>query len=184
MRDKLEFREHLFEEPEEGLVCLDNLTARRVPDDGYRLIHVNTVIATHDAVITYDGGVVLMERTGAPLKGFLWLPGGRMQRGVQTEDSLVTAVERECGLDISKLEFAGVDRAFMPSDPLGHRRGTDTITTIFYCNGQGELLRDVDERHNHPILVRPREYAGIRDKLHPFVQKYTDVAIGRISSGK
>ena len=159
-----------------------------IGDEEFQAIHRNTVIATHDAVITYDDGkgegIVLMERVGKPLQGFTWLPGGRMQRGVETQKSLASKVKKETGLDIEDLEFAGVERAFMPTDPFGQGYGTDTISPIFYARGQGELRTDVEKNHNAPFLIKPASYGRIREGLHPFVQKYTDVAIGRISSGK
>lgn len=182
-----EYREHRFVEKIDGVktaVDLNRLKAERVSDEDYSTIHRNTVIATHDAVITYNDGIILMERIGKPLQGFLWFPGGRMLRGIPTEESLAKAVKRECGLDIECLVFAGVERAFMLTDPLGHGRGADTVGPIFYARGYGNLITDVDENHNHPLLITPRDYPRIRDELHPFVQKYTDVAIGRIATAR
>ena len=182
-----EYREHRFVEKIDGVktvVDLDKLKAERVSDESYSTIHRNTVIATHDAVITYNDGIVLMERIGKPLQGFIWLPGGRMLRGIPTEESLAKAVKRECGLDIDNFEYAGTERAFMPVDPLGHGHGADTVGPIFYVKGYGNLMTDVDKKHNHPLLVTPDRYAGIRESLHPFVQKYTDTAIGRIATAR
>jgi colanic acid biosynthesis protein WcaH len=176
-----EYREHSFVESRVP-VDLNKLLANRLNDENYSVVHANTVIPTHDAVVTCNNGIILMERIGKPLSGFLWLPGGRIQRGVPTEISLARAVKRECGLDISDLQFAGLERAFIPEDPLGHGKGTDTIGPVFYAIGSGNLKLDVDGNHNKPILYTVENYAGVRDKLHPFVQKYTDVAIGRIAS--
>lgn len=163
---------------------LEGFKAKPLNDTEFKEVHRNTVIPTHDAVITYNDGIVLVERIGKPLQGFTWLPGGRMQRGVRTEKSLADKVKKETGLDIGNFEFAGVERAFMPEDPFGQGHGTDTVGLIYFARGEGKLITDVDRNHNAPLLIKPDRYAVIRDSLHPFVQKYTDEAISRIASGK
>lgn len=178
-RQDPQYREHIFTE---GEITADSNALRgiRLSDDEYKAAHAGTVIATHDAVITYQGGVVLMERTGAPLKGFLWLPGGRITRGVMTEESLKSKVKKECGLVLTDLVFAGVERAFMPTDPFNHGHGSDTIGLVYFAEGRGQAK--ADSFHTNLRIITPPHYDGVRESIHPFVRKYTDEAITKLRS--
>jgi len=173
----IEYREHIFTEGK-LTAALEDLRSPPMPKEVYEKAHQGMVIPTHDAAITYNGEIILLERTADPLKGFLWFPGGRIMRGVPTEESLRIKVKSECGLDISDLEFAGLERAFMPTDPFGHKKGTDTIGPIYFAKGNGEIRLDMSHACVHK--VNPLEYNSLRSKLHPFVKKYTDKLIERL----
>lgn len=173
-----DYREHLVNE-EGAEVDLSRLLASPLDEVNYSVAHAGLVIVTHDAVITYNGGVVLLERTGAPLNGFIWLPGGRLARGIPAGLSLYHRVKSECGIEIANIEFAGIERAFMRTDPFGHGKGTDTIGLVYFADGDGEVA--VDQRHKNLRVVTPPDYKALRGELHPFMQKYTDEAIRRIT---
>src|SRR3989344_647649 len=79
---------------------LKELQSGFISKEDFMKIHENSVIVTHDAVVTHKGGIVLMKRLNEPLKGFLWLPGGRILRGIPVEKSLSEKVKKECGLKI------------------------------------------------------------------------------------
>lgn len=174
---KVSYREHVF--TEKGQIAdLNKLEAKPLPDGIYKEAHRSLVIPTHDAVVTYNDSIVLVERDRAPLKDFFWSVGGRINRGVPLEESLKRIVKKECGLEIYDIEFAGVERAFMPADPFGHGRGTDTVGLIYLARGKGEIK--LDEFHKGVKLVSSEEYDSLREKLHPFIRKYTDEAMRRI----
>lgn len=173
------YREHRIAESGR-IVDLNLLMAEQMTADEYSRAHSSLVIPTHDAVITYNGGIVLLERDTAPLKGFLWTPGGRVMRGVPAEVSLKSKVKAECGLEINNLQFAGVERAFMAEDPFGHDRGTDTLGLMYFADGSGEL--SLDTNHRRVFVVKPKEYDGFRDRLHSFITRYTDEAIARLAN--
>lgn len=174
-------RSHSFTE-ENKTASRNGLKSGFIPRNIFRDLHEKCVVTTHDAVVTYKGGIVIAKRSSPPLSNFYWVLGGRMLRGVPTEKSLALRVKAESGLDIFDLQFAGVERALMPTDPMGHGRGTDTSCLVYFARGRGELRKD--KRHSSIFIVKPDEYSSFRDKLHYSLHMYTDEAIRRIEECK
>ncbi len=119
----------------------------------------------------------MVVRDNVPAKGILWPIGGRIERGVPTEESLRRIVKRETSLDLSgHLSDLGSRRTYFQTDPFGHGHGTDTINERFYGKAEGKLK--LDDMHISPILVREEDYTDkFRLSLHPYVRNFMDLAI-------
>ncbi len=77
------------------------------------------ITLTIDAIIPYQGKIVLIKRLNEPYKGFYALPGGIVEYGERVEDAVLREVEEETGLKGEIHSLVGVysdpDR-----DPRGH----------------------------------------------------------------
>ncbi|HOO53686.1 MAG TPA: NUDIX hydrolase [Methanothrix sp.] len=91
-----------------------------------------------DALILFDGGIVLIRRTNSPYQGFYALPGGFVEVGETVEDAAKREAKEETGLDITLLKLVGVyskpDR-----DPRGH-----VVSVSYLAEGRGELAAGSD----------------------------------------
>ncbi|MFH1802112.1 MAG: NUDIX domain-containing protein [archaeon] len=167
----------LFEcnlEEEKG-TDLSKLESGNLPLEDYVAAHKNMIVPCHDIFIQYNGGILLVRRDNQPMRDTIWPIGGRIQRGVKTEDSLRLKVKQETRLDITDITFLGSARIFMHTEPFGHGKGTDNTAFVFFAVGNGNLK--LDNLHKDPMIVMPSEYPRLRPELHPYVKKFMDGAI-------
>ncbi len=77
------------------------------------------ITLTVDAIIPYEGKIVLIKRMNEPYKGYYALPGGIVEYGERVEDAVLREVEEETGIEGEIYRLVGVysdpDR-----DPRGH----------------------------------------------------------------
>jgi len=155
---------------------LNFLKAKFIEQKEYLEAHKNIPIPCHDVFIKYKGGILFVKRKDFPAKNTLWVLGGRIQRGIPTEESLKQKIKQECGLDLKNINALGFGRHFFATDPFGHKKGTDTPTLAFYAEGIGELK--LDNSHEKPMIITKEGYAQrFRDKLHPYLQDFMDIVI-------
>ena len=154
-------------------VDLEQLKTGFVKEEDYVIAHKNTVILCHDVLIKYDSGILLVVRDNVPAKDILWPIGGRVLRGVPTEESLRRKVKVECGLDLENIRFVGCGRTIFRTEPFGHGKGTDTLNLMFVADGIGEL--NLDNLHNQPLIVTTEMYTEeFKKKLHSYVRDFVD----------
>lgn len=78
--------------------------ARRIPQGVYSEIVANFIVPCVDVVLEAgDGQVLLLERGQEPMRGVLWLIGGRMWKGETFFDTAIRKVHEEVGLSRSAL---------------------------------------------------------------------------------
>jgi len=117
----------------------------------------------------------MVKRKQSPAKGKLWLIGGRILRGIPTEESLKLKVKEECNLDIQDIKFLGVSRVFLEEDSLGHGKGYDALSLVFYAKGLGNLK--LNELHDNPEIITKEKYKSFRETIHPYLREFMDKAI-------
>jgi 8-oxo-dGTP diphosphatase len=90
-----------------------------------------TPLLTVDAIIIHDSKIVFVRRKNAPFKGIFALPGGFVEVGETTEQSVVREALEETGLSIEIVKLLGVYSE--PSrDPRGH-----TVSICYLAKGTG-----------------------------------------------
>jgi O-acetyl-ADP-ribose deacetylase (regulator of RNase III)/ADP-ribose pyrophosphatase YjhB (NUDIX family) len=94
---------------------------------------------TVDAIIEFEGGIVMIERTNPPL-GFA-LPGGFVDYGETVEEAVKREVEEETNLQFLDFKLLGVY-----SDP-GRDARFHTVSTVFYGKGRGKLKAASDAKN-------------------------------------
>lgn len=154
---------------------LSRLEARVMPQEIYAEAHRGIAIGCHDAIIEHSGGALLVVRKQDPAKGLIWPIGGRILRGIPTEESLKIKIRKECGLESDEITYLGVARFFADTDPFGHGGGTDTISLWYFVRGIGEIK--LNHEHEAPMIVTPEKYTLLRDSLHPYVRDFMDLAM-------
>ncbi len=77
------------------------------------------ITLTVDAIIPYEGGIVLVRRKNEPFKGKYALPGGIVEYGERVEDAAVREAKEETGLKCKIERLVGV-YSDPNRDPRGH----------------------------------------------------------------
>ncbi len=153
-----------------------------LPREDYSFIHQNSIVPCHDVFIQYsneqrENGLLLVRRLEEPSKGILWPIGGRLLRGVPTEESLRDKAKKECGLDLEDITPLGVARVFFNEESLGHEKGYDATSFVYFARGAGNIL--LNHEHEHPTIITPQQYtSGFRDTIqHLYMRDFMDKAI-------
>lgn len=99
-----------------------------------------TPLLTVDALIIYEGKIVLIRRKNPPFKGLYALPGGFVEVGETVEQAAIREAKEETGLDIRLIKLLGVYSD--PSrDPRGH-----TVSVCYLAIGSGNLKAGSDAK--------------------------------------
>ncbi|HNX39485.1 MAG TPA: NUDIX hydrolase [Methanothrix sp.] len=102
---------------------------------------ISTPLLAADAVILYQGGIVLIRRYNPPFQGCYALPGGFVEVGETVEAAAVREAREETGLEI---ELAGLIGIY--SDPARDPRG-HVVSAAFLARpaaGSGGLAAGSD----------------------------------------
>lgn len=92
-----------------------------------------TPLLAVDAIIMYEGKLVLIKRKNSPFKDMFALPGGSVEIGETVENATIREAKEETDLDIEIIKLLGV-YSDPKRDPRGH-----TVTISFIANGKGKL---------------------------------------------
>jgi 8-oxo-dGTP diphosphatase len=107
--------------------------------EGRRFVPV-TPLLTVDALIIYDGKIVLIRRKNPPFKGRFALPGGFVEVRETVEAAVVREAKEETGLEIELVKLLGVY-----SEPLRDPRG-HTVSICYLAKGRGKLKAGSDAK--------------------------------------
>jgi len=77
------------------------------------------ITLTVDAIIPYQGKIVVIRRRNEPFKGYYALPGGIVEYGETVEEAVLREVKEETGLDVEIHKLVGV-YSDPGRDPRGH----------------------------------------------------------------
>jgi len=77
------------------------------------------ITLTVDAIIPYQGKIVVIRRKNEPFKGYYALPGGIVEYGETVEEAVLREVKEETGLDVKIHKLVGV-YSDPNRDPRGH----------------------------------------------------------------
>ncbi|MFZ3384072.1 MAG: NUDIX hydrolase [Candidatus Methanoperedens sp.] len=99
-----------------------------------------TPFLTVDALIIFEGKLVLIKRMNPPFENQFALPGGFVEIGETVEAATVREAKEETGLDIELIRLLGVY-----SDPLRDPRG-HTVTVCYLARGFGKLKAGSDAK--------------------------------------
>jgi 8-oxo-dGTP diphosphatase len=99
-----------------------------------------TPLLAVDAVILFEGGIVLIKRDNPPFAGCYALPGGFVEVGETVEAAAARESREETGLVIELLGLVGI-YSNPARDPRGH-----VVSAAFLGQGRGELQAGSDAR--------------------------------------
>lgn len=99
------------------------------------------ITLTVDAIIPYQGKIVLIRRMNDPFKGYYALPGGIVEYGERVEDAVLREVEEETGL---KGKIHGLVGVY--SDPNRDPRGHFVSVCFVVLPAGGELKAGSDAK--------------------------------------
>lgn len=146
-----------------------------IDDALFSRLHEYFAFACHDVVIEREGGAFVITRKAAVLDGVVWPIGGRIKRGVSTQESMLARAQAESGLQLSELVAVGDGRTLLGTDPFEHERGTDTINLVYHAVSGGNVELDGD--HAEPRIITPTEHRQGDLDLHPYTEHCLDLAM-------
>lgn len=168
----MDYKEHALEDKK--AVDLKKLEVGMVPREDYIKAHQNTVILCADVMIWYDNGFLMVKRDNVPAKNELFCIGGRLQRGIPSEQGMKKKVKAECNLELNNVKLISSSRQFWDTDPFGHGKGTDTLSLMYYAEGVGNIK--LDELHSKPIIVDKKKFNEVKSTLHPYMVDFMEKA--------
>ncbi|MDM7935424.1 MAG: NUDIX hydrolase [Methanothrix sp.] len=121
---------------------------------------MRTPLLAVDAVILFEGGIVLIRRANPPFQGRYALPGGFVEVGETVEEAVMREASEETGLAIELLGLVGI-YSDPGRDPRGH-----VVSAAFLAEGRGEILPGTDARS---VEVFPL------DRLPPLAFDHDDI---------
>lgn len=101
----------------------------------YAMPSPKTPPLTVDALVPYEGGILLIRRENPPFAKALALPGGFVEIGETAEEACAREALEETGLKVEIVELLGV-YSHPQRDPRGH-----VVTLLFLALPQGGSLR-------------------------------------------
>jgi 8-oxo-dGTP diphosphatase len=93
------------------------------------------ITLTVDAIIPYEGKIVLIKRKNDPYRDHFALPGGIVEYGETVESALIREVKEETGLDVEIHKLVGV-YSDPKRDPRGH-----FVSVCFIALPKGGILK-------------------------------------------
>jgi len=137
-----------------------------IPEDMYKKMLEHTVIAAVDAIILYQGKVLLVLRKQEPCKGHWWVPGGRQYKGERGEEAIVRKVKEEIGLDVEIKKQVGVyDVMFDTTAFYNVSSGVHYLARVFLVTPKNIDTLKVDNNH-----LTVKWVDNIEDNLHEYVK--------------
>ena len=107
-------------------------------------------LLTVDGLVLYEGRLVAVRRKNEPFKGMPALPGGFVELGETTEESVVREIREETGLDTRVVRLVGVF-----SDPRRDPRG-HVVSVVYALEVIGGQLRAGSDAAEI-VLINPDE---------------------------
>jgi colanic acid biosynthesis protein WcaH len=152
-----------------------------IPDDDWRTIVANAPVVSVDLLVRRDGGLVFGKRRNEPVKGWWFLPGGRVQKGETRVEAVHRVAREELGLSVEIVESLGAFEHFYDTSDVP---GVDT--KHYLANGYVVDVDAGDAPATHDVdageLVTDDQHADLRvfesppDPLHDHIRDYLVVA--------
>lgn len=123
-----------------------------VPNTLYSEILDNIVFSAVDLLlVNHEDKYVLWRRNNEPLKGVLWMPGGRMRKGEKKLGTLIRILKDEVWLDTSSIQQPLVqlntyDFSYS-NGPDKPNSFTDASSTVYVVKLQASAILDLSDQH-------------------------------------
>jgi colanic acid biosynthesis protein WcaH len=152
-----------------------------IPDDDWRTIVANAPIVSVDLLVRYDGGLVFGKRENEPVKGWWFLPGGRVHKGETRTEAVHRVAREELGLSVDIVESLGAFEHFYDTSDVA---GVDTKHYLAngYVVDAGDALAAAGDDGVDGELTTDDQHADLRvfesppDPLHDHIRDYLVVA--------
>lgn len=105
-----------------------------IEDSLYRVMVQSLPIACADVIVKRGKHYLLVRRRDEPLRGSLWVPGGRILKNEPSKVAAERKVLEETGIKVKDLKFIGYYEDFYDRSAFGV--GSHTISMVF----EGEAL--------------------------------------------
>ena len=157
--------------------------AKRIPDDAWKgIVRYGVTPSLNLAIDDGTGAVLFLERMNEPVKGRMWLPGGRVRNGETREAAVARLAMDELGLPadafgIAHLSDRSNDEMFRIAD-MGDRdaaiaRYGEGVETVHYWGGvallrtKGRPALSLDSQSGRAEWLRV-----LPENAHPYLRWY------------
>ena len=147
----------------------------KLPNARFKRIVADAVLVSLDLLVVNDRAEVLVGRCrNRPAKGFLFVPGGRIQKG----ESLAAALERissaEIGVTLERQDarLYGIYDHFYADDAFGET-GTGTQYVVIACLfGIPSFVPQAHDDQHDELRMVPIEELVKHPEAHPYTRNY------------
>lgn len=105
---------------------------------------------TTDAVIVFDGEVLLIERNHPPCEGMWVLPGGHVEQGETAREACLRETREEVGLAVDVVDCVG-----LYDDPDRDQRGN--VSVAYRCRPRDGSTPTAEEEASQVVLFDPSD---------------------------
>lgn len=121
----------------------------------YDQITEHMPIASVEAMIVRDEGLLFLRRNNQPAKGEWWFPGGRIRKGESLEQTLRREIKEETGLELRFYKLVNVYSRVFPE--------RHDITIVYLCKCEDGSVKVNGEHSEYSFFkTAPAD-------LHPFI---------------
>lgn len=141
-----------------------------IPSETYRQILSSVPIACVDVAIVSEGRILLVERTDAPAKGQLWLPGGRVHKGELLKEAASRKAIEEVGIRCHVGPILLTSETIFEDGP--NDIAVHSINTCFFLFPKDKDVNvKLDGHHAHYSWI-----SAISPNLHSYVRSCLSAA--------
>jgi ADP-ribose pyrophosphatase YjhB (NUDIX family) len=132
-----------------------------IPQELYDQITQLMPIASVEAMIVKNEGLLLLKRNNQPAKEEWWFPGGRIRRGESLEQTLRREIKEETGLELRSYKLINVYSRLFPE--------RHDITIVYLCKCKSGIVKLNGEHSEYcffktaPAGLHPYMLEAIRD---------------------
>ncbi|WP_255150042.1 NUDIX domain-containing protein [Halorarius halobius] len=141
-----------------------------IPEEDWETVVATVPIVSVDLLVRHDGGLVFGKRRNDPVKGWWFLPGGRVHKGETRTEAVHRIAADELGIEVDIVESLGAFEHFYETAAV---EGVDD--KHYLANGYVVDLRDgaLRTEDQHDAL---RVFESPPDPLHDHIRDYLRVA--------
>ncbi len=140
---------------------------KKIADNEYKEILERMPICCVDIVIHENNKVLMVYRTNEPVRGQLWLPGGRIYKNELLEEAAIRKAAEEVGLEIKIEKKIGVYESMFKEGPFKDlKSGVHAVSVCF-------LAIPIDKKPIIKIDATSSDYKwvdAIREDMHPYIK--------------
>ena len=160
----MDYKEYAIEDKKP--VNLDCLKVEFIPKEDFVKIHRDSILICADILIKYKDGFLLLKIDNVLALGEYWVIGGRIQKGISTEEGVRIKVKEECNLELKNLRLLNFSRTYWKTDPFKHGKGTDAVNFMYLADGVGDIK--LDNLHSNPLILTQELFKKMKHSLHPY----------------
>ena len=112
---------------------------------------------------------LLLKRRNEPVKGYWWIPGGRILKGELIEKAVLRKAKEETGLDVKIKKLLGVKETIFKKGIYG--KSVHTINIIFLAIAKNNKVKMDSQSSEY------KWFSKIDKNFYPYIKKFIKLGL-------